>query len=140
MGVRRVQEALFLVLLQHEHCEVQVQRGEADRKADGRVRLLLRDVTHVAEPLRVRAEGDEDEERGDEGQGEEQVEVDEAVEEVEVPRLGTVQLGAGAFDGEQVVLDDVERHEDELVVRRRVDKDDRELWSSGCAHEPQIRG
>lgn len=117
-----------------------MQRGEADRKADGRVRLLLRDVTHVAEPLRVRAEGDEDEERGDEGQGEEQVEVDEAVEEVEVPRLGTVQLGAGAFDGEQVVLDDVERHEDELVVRRRVDKDDRELWSSGCAHEPQIRG
>lgn len=127
MAVRREQEALLLVLLEDEDGEVQVKGNEADREARRRMRLLLGHVARVAEALGVDAQGDEDEERGDEGEREEDVEVDEAVEDVEVPRLGPVQLGAGACDGEQVVSDDVERNDDELLVRRRVDEDDWDL-------------
>lgn len=126
--VRRVQETLLLVVLQRQHRKVQVERHEADREADGRVGLGRGDVARVAEALRVDRARHEEERKREEREREEVVEVDEAVQDVEVPRLGAIQLGAGAGDGEEVVLDDVERNDGQLLVRRRVGQDDRNLW------------
>lgn len=125
--VSRVQEPLFLVLLQRQDGQVEVERHEPDREADSRVSLHLGNVARVAEPLRVDRERHQDRRKRQEREGQQDVEVDETVQEVEVPRLGPVEFGTGSGDGEQVVLDDVEGHDRELLVCRRVDEDDRDL-------------
>jgi hypothetical protein len=127
MTVSREKEALLLVLLEGDDDEVEVERDEADRKADGGVSRAGNAVTEVAETLRVGDGGDGEERKGDEGEGEEDVEVEERVENIEVPRLGSVQLGTSTRSREEVILDDVEGDDGELLVGERVDEDDGDL-------------
>lgn len=127
--VRREEEALLLVVLERDDNEVEVEGDKADREADGGVGLAWNAVAHVAEALRVGDGGDGEKREGDEGEGEKDVEVEQGVQDVEVPRLSAVELGTGTGGGEEVVLDDVEGNDGELLVRGRVDEDDRDLWA-----------
>ncbi len=112
-GVRRVHEPLFLVGLQGEDGEPHVEGREEDEGAQARL-----------EGLAGGAAGEDflqqEERQGDKGEDEPDVEVEEEVLEVEVPRLSAVQVGA-ASGGEDVVLDDVPRDNLDLFVEKGVD-------------------
>ena len=112
-GVGGVHEALFLVGLEGEDGEPEVEGGEEDEGAQAGLEVGAGGVAG-AELF----EGEEGE--GGEGEEEPDVEVEEEVLEVEGPGLGAVEVGAAGV-GEDVVFDDVPGDDFDFFVEEGVD-------------------
>ena len=111
---------------QHSQPEVHPAQPERDQRVRAGLSLLGLPLRRSESTVVVLVRQREGRER-DEREGQEQVEVEEQVGEVERPGLGAVQVGRAAGGVEQVVEQDVERGEGRTSVRVRVDQVDRDL-------------
>lgn len=88
--ISREQESFLLVFLKHESRNVEVHRSESNGETHRRGSLTRSSISKVSVSFRVVDGREVEHGEGREGEREDDVEVEETVQDVVVPRFGTV--------------------------------------------------